>query len=1076
MNLNVKKLVLYSLVLFLLLAAADALTQGAYYEKQKSTQLADMQTELSSIRAKLETTVTSNLLLIHSMASYIRVNPDITGEEFSEYAEALTEKPNSLLNIAIAPSLVLTHVYPLEGNEAIIGVDYRNLPDQWPKVRLAAETGEMVIAGPVNLIQGGRGLVGRAPVFIEKGRAKEFWGIVSSVVDFDKMISGVDALAESFRIEYALVNPDAQPGSELIYGDGAIVDDPSAVDMSVNFPNGSWRMHARPEQGWVSMGNASLYIHITFLLIFALLFMILYQKLRKDYALSLSEKRFRDFTESSSDWVWEVNSAGQYTFASGNVSDILGYTPLEFIGKTPFDFMSEAEAERVGEIFSRIIKNQEPIVDLENWHISRSGRDICVLTNGVPVFDEKGSLAGYRGVDKDITERKLWEEMLKEEKEHTLQIIEGTTDAFFEVDEDFNIIYLNRRAELQLGVKASESMGKNLWELFPQARDSIFHREYKRAMQEQVVVDFEEYFEPFDTWYEVHAYPSNKRLSVYFNNITPRKKLQARLESAKNEMEIIFGTTRDGIAIMDLETNFLQCNPAYLQMTGYNYEEIMKTSCREMSIPEDIPRSEQAIRHVIEHGYIEKFEKTCVAKDGRRINVQMSISLMPDGRRLLAATRDITDLVRIQNDLRESKELLDLFFAQSLAGFFFMMLDEPVFWDDNADKEKLLNYIFENQRITKINEAMLQQYRAEEKDFIGLRPKDFFEHDIESGRDIWREFFDNGRMHIDTVEKRFDGTEMVVEGDYICLYDCDGRITGHFGVQRDVTKQREDEAKLERYINIVDEYVITSQTDLEGNITYASKAFCDISVYERDELIGQNHNIIRHPDMPDHVFEEMWDTIQKGKNWYGEIKNLKSDGGFYWVDTFISPLYNRSGDIYGYMAVRQDITAKKEIETISVTDRLTGIFNRVKLDDVIQSEHERFLRYKEPYSVILFDIDHFKRVNDTYGHLVGDYVLKELSDLAGDTVRKTDILGRWGGEEFMVVCPSTEEEGAATLAEHMRKAIEEHSFDEVGNITSSFGAACITDYDNHDALLKGVDDALYEAKRGGRNRVHTPKI
>src|SRR4030095_3328402 len=147
----------------------------------------------------------------------------------------------------------------------------------------------------------------------------------------------------------------------------------------------------------------------------------------------------------------------------------------------------------------------------------------------------------------------------------------------------------------------------------------------------------------------------------------------------------------------------------------------------------------------------------------------------------------------------ESNDRLELFFSQSLDGFFFMMLDEPIAWDDSIDKEKALDYVFEHQRVTKVNDAMLAQYGATRETFLGTRPKDLFKHDIAYGRKIWREFFDRGRLHIETDQGRIDGTPIPIEGDYLCFYDEQGRITGHFGIQRDVTQRDRADKALRRF-------------------------------------------------------------------------------------------------------------------------------------------------------------------------------------------------------------------------------------------------------------------------------------
>ncbi|MFH1686155.1 MAG: ATP-binding protein [bacterium] len=137
-------------------------------------------------------------------------------------------------------------------------------------------------------------------------------------------------------------------------------------------------------------------------------------------ALQISERKFHDIALSSADWIWEVDHNGIYTFASGRVKEILGYEPEYLIGKSPFDLMPEDEAMRVGEMFQDIISKRGPIVDLENWNISARGTRVCLLTNGVPTLSDNGELLGYRGIDKDITEKKLAREQrlkLQEELE-----------------------------------------------------------------------------------------------------------------------------------------------------------------------------------------------------------------------------------------------------------------------------------------------------------------------------------------------------------------------------------------------------------------------------------------------------------------------------------------------------------------------------------------------------------------------------------------------------------------------------------------------------------------------------------
>ena len=161
----------------------------------------------------------------------------------------------------------------------------------------------------------------------------------------------------------------------------------------------------------------------------------------------------------------------------------------------------------------------------------------------------------------------------------------------------------------------------------------------------------------------------------------------------------------------------------------------------------------------------------------------------------------------------------------------------------------------------------------------------------------------------------------------------------------------------------------------------------------------------------------------------------------------------------------------RNLEKIAVTDRLTGLYNRTKLDEVFANELARVERCGESVAIILADIDQFKSVNDTYGHQVGDSVLSEFAAILRKWTRETDTTGRWGGEEFLVICSHVDLNGARILAERIRAAVAGHSFLVVGQRTCSFGVASYRPGDTAGTMVKRADEALYEAKQNGRDRV-----
>ena len=169
---------------------------------------------------------------------------------------------------------------------------------------------------------------------------------------------------------------------------------------------------------------------------------------------------------------------------------------------------------------------------------------------------------------------------------------------------------------------------------------------------------------------------------------------------------------------------------------------------------------------------------------------------------------------------------------------------------------------------------------------------------------------------------------------------------------------------------------------------------------------------------------------------------------------------------------KKDIEEKnKLLEKLSITDELTKIYNRRKLDELLQSELNRCERFSHTFSVAILDIDHFKKINDTYGHQMGDKVLIEIADTLKTHMRKTDYVGRFGGEEFVIICPESDKNGIYKLMENIRKDIQNHDFKGVGQVTASFGISILKEKDNIESLLKRADIALYQAKAAGRNKV-----
>ncbi|TAF52524.1 MAG: PAS domain S-box protein [Oscillatoriales cyanobacterium] len=281
---------------------------------------------------------------------------------------------------------------------------------------------------------------------------------------------------------------------------------------------------------------------------------------------------------------------------------------------------------------------------------------------------------------------------------------------------------------------------------------------------------------------------------------------------------------------------------------------------------------------------------------------------------------EIIDRWRTEEFLRESQQQLELFFSQSLDGFFFMMLDEPVYWDDTADKEKVLDYVFANGRVTKANDAFIAQYGATREELMGLGLNSFLSHNLAVGREIIGQLFDAGRIHIECDNRKLDGTPIWVEGDYICIYDSHGKIVGHFGVQRDISDRKKAEAALrdseERFRATVEQAAVgITHCDKKGRFLRVNQKFCNILGYTAEELLCRTWMDVSY-------CEDIAPGLAKNSRLFAreidcfniEKRLVRRDGSLVWVNITVSlveePL---SGAVYN-IAVIEDISDRKKAE------------------------------------------------------------------------------------------------------------------------------------------------------------------
>ena len=308
-------------------------------------------------------------------------------------------------------------------------------------------------------------------------------------------------------------------------------------------------------------------------------------------------------------------------------------------------------------------------------------------------------------------------------------------------------------------------------------------------------------------------------------------------------------------------------------------------------------------------------------------------------------------------------------------------------------------------------------------------------------------------------------------------------------IKRKLAEEETEAARFElSQINqAIDQHCIVAVTDTSGTITHINDKFCEISKYQRDEIIGQNHRLVNSDYHPRSFFKDMYRTITTGQVWHGEIRNRAKDGSIYWVNTSITPVRNTDGAITKYIAIRTDTTAHHnfeqdllkahdELTNAAYFDTLTGLPNRAHC----QKDMAEYFAPDSPdrkFAMIVIDLDNFKRVNDTLGHDAGDHLLKMITERMGLLARYHDNLRfyRWGGDEFIALVERHDNTDISSICAELTDIISIPVRYKTTTLwpTSSLGAARYPeDADNLDSLMIFSDLALYKTKEMGRDGFH----
>ncbi len=402
------------------------------------------------------------------------------------------------------------------------------------------------------------------------------------------------------------------------------------------------------------------------------------ERKQTEEALRDSEQRLRDILFSMGDWVWEVDQNGIYTWCSNASLDIFGRSSEEIIGKTPFDFMPPDEAKRISTIFSEIVAKKAPVKDLENWNVRKNGEKICLLTNGVPILDKEGNLKGYRGVDKDITERKKAEEELKASEEKYRLVTENASDVIWTMDLNLRFTYFSPSNEKLIGYTTEKALKLSLDKLLtPESMEralQIFTTEMslKKSIEKDpsgsITLELNE-IRADGTIFPVEvrmcflrdAHGNPIGILGITRDITTRKKVEKELKESEEKYRNVVEQASDGIVIVqDLVIKYV--NPRAFNILGYDLTGMIGTLMTDYVYPDELPKLvEYYNRRIAGKDTPSAYESVLLHKDGRKIDVELSgrTIIYQEKPADMIMVHDITERKKVEKELKEKINQLE---------------------------------------------------------------------------------------------------------------------------------------------------------------------------------------------------------------------------------------------------------------------------------------------------------------------------------------------------------------------------------------------------------------------------------
>lgn len=686
-------------------------------------------------------------------------------------------------------------------------------------------------------------------------------------------------------------------------------------------------------------------------------------RVRIEAGLQEAEHRYRTLVEQVPAVIYTGEDLGKPSstrYVSPQIENLLGYPPEDFM-KNPelwIEALHPEDRDRVLTEAARAAETGETF-NAEYRMLCRDGREIWIQDEAVLVRDAAGEPRFWQGVKMDVAGQKKTESQLRESNGRITNILESTTDAFFALDHHRRFTFVNQRAEEILQQPREELLGADVAGVFPESSDSRFYDECRKAARSGKEVHFEELYAPLGKWFEVHVYPYEEGLAIYFQDLTKRVEGERRLREAEERFRSAFENTPVGMAIVSPEGRYMQINRAFCELLGYPEEELFEKTYLDLTYPEDYETSIDYARR-LDSGALDGYslEKRYIHADGHTVWVSLSVSLVEDAEDkplyYISQIQNIEERKQAEAALREDAERLAAIISTQRS----IVVAEP-------DQESVMKLIVERSReLTGADGAIVEMIEGEElvyryvsgraQDHIGLRLR--FSSSISGEcvrrKEILRSDDTAQDPRVDQAAvRRTEARSLIVVPLYhrqeivgvlkvfskekraFCNRDVDtlqlmaGLIaaamshTAEFEAKQQLLNERtaslmqiqQSEARFRAIFEGTSAGIAI--VSLDGGLFQTNPALRALLGYDEEELKGMHFTDITHPGDVEKDLELYRELTEGERDSYQiEKRYIRKDGSLLWARLNASPIRPPEGSPRFIVGIVEDITARRQAE------------------------------------------------------------------------------------------------------------------------------------------------------------------